>query len=320
MQKIIGVFALLSFINGATCLAWSNRGHRTINLVAAESLPSSMPAFIRTPAAIKEISYLGPEPDRWGAGGRAPALAPVNGPDHVFRVEMAEQLGVLPRSRYDFYRELQQHGMTPNEIGTLPWAAQEVFERLEAAFHTYRILHSEFPKASYADMEPLTQADLPDVEASAIFYAGWLGYYIGDGSMPLHDTVNVHGWIKKPNPHGYNTRGDIHHRLELVTDNAIGDGSITPAEIRALEKEPAKQLDDPFVDLLSYLKMGNSHEEEVYKYDQAGAIQDSGTPAFRQFIERQWRRAAECCAILSTRHGWTAQTNQRPNVNPPRIF
>ncbi len=42
------------------------------------------------------------------------------------------------------------------------------------------------------------------MEAAIIFYAGWLGHYVGDGSQPLHVTVNYNGWTG-PNPHGYTT-------------------------------------------------------------------------------------------------------------------
>ncbi len=45
--------------------AWGNEGHRLINRLAISSLPSDVPAFLRSEAAIEEIEYLGPEPDRW---------------------------------------------------------------------------------------------------------------------------------------------------------------------------------------------------------------------------------------------------------------
>lgn len=293
--KNCGTLAAICLLaNASACLAWSNRGHRTVNLVAAETLPATMPAFMRTPKAIHEISYLGPEPDRWGAGGREPELIRATGLDHFFLVQMGQQLGPLPRYRYVYYSEVYKRGWSPTKTGTLPWAAQEVFQRLVTAFHSYRILHGEIPKGTYEDMEPMTNADLPDIEASAIFYAGWLGHYVGDGSQPLHDTVNISGWIQKSNPHGYTTNHIIHHRFELVADNAIGDGSITPEAIRAFEK-PARILNDPFVDVLSYLKMEGGHSEAVYQFEKAGAMQDSGTPALRKFIEE---RMAEGSGML----------------------
>ena len=49
--------------------AWGNEGHRIINHLAAANLPSDAPSFLRSDAAISQIEYLGPEPDRW----RSPA-------------------------------------------------------------------------------------------------------------------------------------------------------------------------------------------------------------------------------------------------------
>ena len=49
--------------------AWEHDGHTMINRLAASTLPADVPAFLQTPAAIDEIEYLGPEPDRW----RSPA-------------------------------------------------------------------------------------------------------------------------------------------------------------------------------------------------------------------------------------------------------
>ena len=51
--------------------AWEQDGHRIINKLAASNLPADMPAFLRTQAAIDEIEYLGPEPDRWRSSAEA---------------------------------------------------------------------------------------------------------------------------------------------------------------------------------------------------------------------------------------------------------
>ena len=42
------------------------------------------------------------------------------------------------------------------------------------------------------------------MEQAILFYAGWLGHYVGDGSQPLHTTIQYNGWVG-PNPHGYTT-------------------------------------------------------------------------------------------------------------------
>src|ERR1700743_1217213 len=56
---------LLPLIAVPASFGWGNEGHRMVNKLAAENLPADMPAFLHTQAAIDEIEYLGPEPDRW---------------------------------------------------------------------------------------------------------------------------------------------------------------------------------------------------------------------------------------------------------------
>lgn len=289
---VVVSISLLLGGEAATLFAWSNRGHRTVNLVAAESFPESMPQFIRSPAAIRGISYLGPEPDRWRPE-IAPELGSTSAPDHAFRVELAEQLGSMPRTRYEFLHDLEifptQHPdvaltMSAQRIGTLPWQALEVFERLVSAFHSYRIVTGEYPGSAYADMAPMTKEDRPNVEESILFYSGWLGHYIGDVSMPLHDTVNLAGWVEKENPHNYTTKGEIHHRLEVVVDAAIETGKVNPKTIEKQMTAP-KHLEDPFADILKFTKAENAHQEEVYQIDQRGGIIGSGSPELNRFVE-----------------------------------
>ena len=144
-------------------LAWSNRGHRLVNLVAAESLPKDMPTFMRSPAAISQISYLGPEPDRWRPEVE-PELSNVAGPDHVFRIELGALVSPLPRRRTEFLsrlEELRAHGgadtasLRSEKIGTLPWQAEEVYERLQSAFRSYRIATGEMKESEWMDEAPI---------------------------------------------------------------------------------------------------------------------------------------------------------------------
>lgn len=296
-------FTAMLLVGQMSGFAWSNRGHRMINLVAAQSFPADMPAFMRTPQAVQEISYLGPEPDRWNQRGLEPELISATSPDHLMRLELAEQVGPLPRKRYDFLKKLdelrQQHpddkaNLTPQKIGTLPWEAEEIFERLQAAFHTYRIAMGQYPPGEYANWwGPITKDDLPDIQATAIFYAGWLGHYIGDGCMPLHTSINVAGWALKDNPNGYTRNPGIHHELEQVADDAIEQGGITAGAIRPLV-QPTQQLGDPFVAVLEYLKRENGYTEDVYRLEKQGKLSPA-VPETTGFINA---RMAEGAAML----------------------
>jgi hypothetical protein len=278
--------------------AWSNRGHRMINLVAAESLPPDMPAFMLTPAAAAQIAYLGPEPDRWRPEVET-ELSAISGPDHVFRLELGALASPLPRRRNDFVMSLEalraQHPsnenmLRPEGIGTLPWQAEEVYERLQAAFRSYRIANGlakgDPLEAVAANEVPITREDLPQIEASVLFYAGWLGHYIGDGSMPLHDSINIAGWKSKDNPNGYTTKGSIHHDLEQVADNAIEQHLLTDRNILPLTT-PAHLVDDPFAATLAYLQKESTYVDAVYRMEKQGAIEKNGTPELDTFMQHR---------------------------------
>jgi hypothetical protein len=301
-KKLISTISCFLLLNSQFGNAWSNRGHRLVNQAAAESLPADMPAFMRSARAIGEIAYLGPEPDRWRPE-TAPDLSKSSSPDHVFRYEAAVAASPLPRQRYEYLKRLeilrQQHPdlaarLTPQLTGTLPWQAEEIYQRLVSTFIVYRIVNGDVPASQGADMVPLTKADLPYIEDAALFYAGWLGHYVADGCMPLHASVNSAGWVEKSNPNGYTTQGSIHHQYEVVTDQAIEEGKVTPKSIES-QMQPVRIIPDPFADTLGYLRIEGRFAEDVYKFEKQGAIEGGGTAALDKFTEA---RMAEGAAML----------------------
>jgi hypothetical protein len=244
--------------------AWGNEGHRLINRLAAETLPAGVPVFLRSDAAVKEIEYLGPEPDRWRSRAE-PELSAAQAPEHFIDLEPADALGPLPRNRLDFEAKVFGSGQRPEKIGLQPWETTEVWERLKAALREYRAL-----SAAGQDTRPVEQA--------AIFYAGWLGHYVGDGSQPLHTTIQYNGWTG-PNPHGYTTEHQIHWQFEgpFVAANEH------EPEVRAKMTE-AKAIDgDIFDSYVAYLRHSNSYVEKVYQLDKAGGFTGAGSPESREF-------------------------------------
>ena len=135
----LAVLTLLAPISG---FGWGNEGHRMINRLAAESLPAEMPAFLRSDAAISEIEYLGPEPDRWRSLGE-PELNAAQAPEHFIDLEVADALGPLPHNRLDFEALVFAHGERPEKVGLQPWEMVEVWERLKAALREYRRLSAD---------------------------------------------------------------------------------------------------------------------------------------------------------------------------------
>ena len=248
--------------------AWEQEGHRIINKLAASNLPADMPAFLRSQAAIDEMEYLGPEPDRWRSRAE-PELSAAQSPEHFIDFEAADALGPLPHKRLEFEAKVFAAGQRPEVIGLQPWEADEVWERLKAAMRQYRFLIAAGPGAN---------VDTKPVEAAILFYAGWLGHYVGDGSQPLHVTVNYNGWTG-PNPNGYTTGHQIHHLFE---------GPFVAANIHAPEVQakmtPVKLIQgDMFDAYVAYLRHTATYVEKVYQFDKLGGFIGAGTPESRDF-------------------------------------
>jgi hypothetical protein len=272
-------------------LAWGPDGHRIVNRLAAENLPAEVPEFLRTQAAIDEIGYLGPEPDRWRSANE-PELNAAQAPEHFIDLELADMVGKLPRRRYEFIAALYATGLThpdqagelrPEKVGLQPWVTNEVYQRLQAALREYR-------------EETARHEDTKAVEAAAIFYAGWLGHYVGDGSMPLHTTINYNGWVEKENPKQYVTSPGIHSAWE----SGFVHRTMKPADAEPL-MTPLKTLGDPFEDYVAYLRASHALVERVYELESTHGFEGMGTAESRRFTaERLAAGASELRNMIVT--------------------
>ena len=261
---------IVAFIatSSSPALAWGNEGHRMINRLAAMTLPADVPTFLRSDAAINEIDWLGPEPDRW----RLPADSELNAaqsPEHFIDLEPADALGPLPHRRLDFEAKVFAAGQRPEKIGLQPWVTTEVWERLVIALREYRHL---------AGTAGPNNPDTLAAEQAAIFYAGWLGHYVGDGSQPLHTTIQYNGWTG-PNPNGYTTAHEIHWQFE---------GPFVAANLHAADVEPKMTAPraiegDIFDGYVAYLRHTATYVERVYQLEKAGGFVGAGTPESREF-------------------------------------
>lgn len=273
LLRRVAVAVLLPLIAVPSSFGWGNEGHRLVNKLAAANLPADMPAFLHTQAAIDEIEYLGPEPDRW-RGLAEPELNAAQAPDHFLDLELADVIQPLPRRRYDFIaaayaasltHPAQARELRPEHIGFQPYITNEIWERLKAAMREYRAL-----SAQHEDTKP--------VEAAIRFYAGWLGHYVGDGSQPLHTTINYNGWVEKENPNGYTTDHKIHAQFE----GPYVAANIKEADVRPL-MAALHPVGDQFDDYMAYLRHSNTLVERVYQLDKAHGFEGAGTPEAKQF-------------------------------------
>lgn len=256
------------FIQPLPARAWGNGGHRMVNHLAATTLPDTVPLFLRSEAAAREIEYLGPEPDRWRSPAE-PELNAAQAPEHYIDLELADALGPLPRRRFDFEAKAAAAGQHPDKIGLQPWEATEVWERLVAALREYRNLGT-------------AHQDTHGAEAAAIFYAGWLGHYVGDAAQPLHTTIQYNGWVG-PNPKGYTTEHTIHWQFE----GPFVEANLHESDIRPKMTEPKVIDGDMFNAYVDYLRQSKTHVEQVYQLEKAGGFTGQGTAESREFtVER----------------------------------
>jgi hypothetical protein len=300
------LLCLASFnVIAPVALAWGPDGHRMINRLAAENLPPDVPEFLRTPSAISEIEYLGPEPDRWRSPNE-PELNAEQAPEHFIDLEIADMVGKLPRNRYEYIAALYAAGLThpyqaaelrPERAGLQPCVTNEVYQRLQAALREYRD-----EKGRNEDTKP--------VEAAAIFYAGWLGHYVGDGSMPLHTSIHYNGWVGKENPNGYVTSPGIHSQFE----SEFVHRNLKPSDVAPL-MQPAKALADPFEDYVSYLRASHTLVEKVYQLEKQQGFVGAGSPESRQFVaSRLAVGASELRDMIAT--AWTLSAKPAPEYHP----
>jgi hypothetical protein len=281
MSKKILALLLICAVVSLPLTAWGPEGHIWINHAAARKIPKSMPKFLRD--AADRLGYLGPEPDRWRSTTE-PFLKNSQEADHYIDFERLDDFGDLPVGRYEFYKRLYEKRaalsgpradeLLPEKVGLQPYITMEVYERLKAAFREYRNLKA-------------TGKDTRAIEQAVVFYAGWLGHYVADGSQPLHTTIHYNGWVGE-NPHGYTTKNDIHWKFESI----FVATNLSEKQFAISLKEPVK-LADPFHDYLAYLRQSLALVPMVYELDKKGALEGKGTPESVEFTRQRLAAGAQ---------------------------
>jgi hypothetical protein len=298
LRAVLGISALIVLLclisAPETAHAWGNEGHRLINRLAATNLPADVPAFLRSEASQNEIEYLGPEPDRWRSPAE-PELVAAQAPEHFIDLEPADALGPLPHKRLDFEAMVFAAGQRPEKLGLQPWVATEVWERLKASLREYRQLSAE-------------HKDTRAVEQAAVFYAGWLGHYVADGSQPLHTTIQYNGWVG-PNPNNYTTAHKIHWEFEGPFVGANFHGP----EVQAKMTQSQALTGDIFDDYVAYLRHTAKYVEKVYQLEKAGGFGGAGTEESRDFTAERLAAGASMLRDMI----YTAWQQSANPVNDP---
>jgi len=253
-------FAIAALAVGALLLpssifAWGAKGHRIVGSAAVTALPDSMPAFFR--AAVHQLAYLNPEPDRWKARAERdldPALDGAFNADHFFDIEMATPAvlaaALAAPHRYAFADTLRAAGVDPVAMGFLPFAMLEMSQRLRQEFRMWRSAPDSSTRAW--------------IEARILNDAGILGHYVADASNPAHTTVHYNGWTGE-NPRGFATDRAFHGRFET----AYVQAHIELGDVQPRVGTNVRVLTDLRRELVAYIRRGNDQVERLYTLDRA---------------------------------------------------
>jgi hypothetical protein len=302
--RFVVAAAMMPLMMVQQSFAWGMDGHKMINRLAGAALPADVPEFLRSPQALNALEYYGPEPDRWRSRNE-PELNASQSPEHFLDLEYADLAGPeLPRRRYDYVRALafaqKSHpdlALSPEKVGLQPYVATEVWERLKSGMREYRTL-----LAAKQDTKP--------VEAEIVFYAGWLGHYVADGSMPLHTTIQYNGWTG-PNPNNYTTE----HKIHALFESEFVAANVRPAEIAPLIAAKPVVLGDIFDDYMKYLRQSHLLVEKTYQLEKAGAFNGAGTPEGKAFVNQQLAAGAtELRDMIYT--AWIRSADPVPPYHP----
>ena len=301
-RLLTSAVAALCFAGGATsALAWGASGHRLIGQAAIDTLPSDLPAFLRTPAAAQAIGELAREPDRSRGAGQ-PHDHDLD-PGHFLdlddsgKVNGGPALASLPADREGYDAALRAAGTDAYKSGYLPYNIEDGFEQVEKDFAYWRVETAALKSSASPAERVWIARDLKLREDLTIRDIGYWAHFVGDGSQPLHVSVHYNGWGDYPDPANY-TKDKIHGPFEgpFVHDH------VTLAGVEAA-MAPLQPCAPIATCTASYLAATNGHVIPLYQMWGAGDFQRvdaqavsfanarvaEGAAALRDMIAAAWR-------------------------------
>ncbi len=302
--------ALVTFAGGGSAFAWDYEGHRTVNLLAIDSLPPGFPAFIKESASRERIGFLAGEADRWRNTPDLP-LKHANGPDHFidiedlidpkkfnipvqfwspFRYAFVEQL-VEARMRFPdrlpAIPKAQNWDRTKQFTGFLPWTIMEYYSKVKSGFSYLKAFE-----------ELGTAEEIRQARENLLYVMGVMGHFAGDASQPLHTTKHYNGWVGD-NPRNYTTNRTFHSWIDGGFLSKTG--GIDAAKLRGrLRPALARKTIDGRTDFIFPVITGFIMEqhplvEPLYRLEQSGRLNAEAkeTREGQQFLEGQIVKAAQ---------------------------
>lgn len=180
--------------------AWGGAGHVMISRVGMETLPDTVPAFLRTPQAIEEVALLGPEADNLKGAGTT--VDHDNDPGHYLDINddgrvMGIALGDLPVDREAYDTRLRAANSDQYKAGYLPYSLIDGFEIVRKDFAYWRVADIGARTAT----DPAERATFEKLrtlrETLTLRDIGYWSHFVADASQPLHTTVHFDGWEER---------------------------------------------------------------------------------------------------------------------------
>ena len=198
--------------------AWGEVGHMMISRAAAQSLPASVPAFLRTADAVTEIGRLGPEADNLKDAGTSEDrdadtghYVDIGDDGTIFGVP----LNALPPTREAYDTALRAGGSDEYKAGYLPYSIVDGFEIVRKDLAYWRADDYMAKNATDAGARSYFAGLRALRETLTIRDIGFWSHFVGDGSQPLHVTLHFNGWDKYPASQGLHA----HFESEYVDRN-----------------------------------------------------------------------------------------------------
>jgi hypothetical protein len=295
MRTFAAAVIVSLLISPVSLFAWGEKGHLMINRVAIDAASSKLPEFMN--ADREHLIFNAFEPDRWRTEGRSP-MNIAQEVDHYFNSEGRDSFSTLPEDRYSFIKQLNERRVDLR-VGYLPYAIIENYGRLVNAFRYWR--------------NAKTPTDRESSRANAVYVAGVLGHYVGDGSQPMHVTVHFNGWLAGvPNPKNFTRDNGIHSRYETAYVNAAIDINRVRPKVRIPGRLP-----NVWESIKQYLSDSFSEVEPMYEMEKAGEFNPEKPRAKgTEFIAAELSRAGTMLAALwYTAWLESGEPVRKPNAN-----
>jgi len=293
MRKLLLACALMAMPVPAS--AWGYLGHHMIGEVAVKNFPAEMPAFLRTPLAVAQISALSQEPDISRGAGQ-PHDADLD-PGHFLDVSDngtilgGPKLLALPATRQKYDTALRAVGSDQYRAGFLPYNIMEGWQQL---VHDFALLRAYQASEKYAPTFKVSAADrrsyarLLDLRRMLVLRdLGVWAHFVEDASQPLHVSVHYNGWGNGPNSEGFVTGPGLHAKFEA----AFVSANIHASDIAAA-MQPYQHCDDSLQSCTQdYLAASARWTVKLYQLEKASAF-DAPTAESRTFTVLRLAEAA----------------------------